>query len=113
MNASTELGLKIELGRKTLAETEKRQSVALEESQGQIEADQDKVEIQINGNVKPNTGSRNRRRKSVTNPGSKSRVSLADMENYKERIDHCLANNIEMDLVRLMYILYPICTSQN
>lgn len=35
------------------------------------------------------------------------KISLAEMEQLKARVDHCLANDIEMDLVRNIVLFAP------
>ncbi|KAG0011665.1 hypothetical protein BGZ80_000515, partial [Entomortierella chlamydospora] len=52
---------------------------------------------EVNGDYAHASGSRSAKRSS-SRATTETKISLKDMEKLKEKVDQCLANNIEMDL---------------
>ncbi|KAF9346917.1 hypothetical protein BGX26_001552, partial [Mortierella sp. AD094] len=93
----TDLERKIEQGRRSLAEAEKRQ-VTSDGTHSRAENDRRADQSEVSSDYTHTNGSRSVRRGSSPGTAAKTKISLEDMEKLKEKVDQCLANNIEMDL---------------
>ncbi|KAF9384291.1 hypothetical protein BGX21_001334, partial [Mortierella sp. AD011] len=95
-NASKDLERKIEQGRRSLAEMEKRQ-VTSDGTHSKTGYGRRADQSEVNGDYAHASGSRNAKRSS-SGATTETKISLKDMEKLKEKVDQCLASNIEMDL---------------
>ncbi|KAF8941046.1 hypothetical protein BGZ58_002860 [Dissophora ornata] len=108
MNAGKDLERKIDQGRRAQAEEQESQKKERNEDvlpSTENGEDQEQTKPLLGANAKtPKSPSEKRkaRRRFSTSPASSktpmSRITLAEMEKIKGRLDQCLANNIEMDL---------------
>ncbi|KAI1320108.1 hypothetical protein EDD11_002080 [Mortierella claussenii] len=107
--ASKDLERKIVQGKRALGESENRRKAQVEKllnggsTSPQSEAlDGGEAIIEVSGSERKEDNLANnsnaQRRSSTTNPSTKPRISLAEMEKWKAQIDYCLAHDIEMDL---------------
>ncbi|KAF8975164.1 hypothetical protein BGZ46_009375 [Entomortierella lignicola] len=95
--ASKDLEYKIEQGKKALLAAEKQQDILDGEHSNLVDDDSNGAQKNSSSGSDPVNEPRVSRRKS-SGSTIKTKISLSEMEKLKEKVDQCLANNIEMDL---------------